>query len=299
MEHCKQVVAKYKELGMRADFVHSNMGKANDRVYKKLENHELDVIVQVRKLGEGFDHPFLTIAAIFSIFSNLGPFMQFVGRIMRIIPDVDPFDKVNEGVVVFHVGSNITGVWNDFQEFAEADQKFFANLVDEDLVERDPAAEHNEGGLRSGSLPVITAQEGIRLETIALLRANPEIAQALKVLLDAGVKTGEQFDQLSRIAPTKQATRQAKRSQLDEQVKTSVGRLLASHSLSYAGHDLDKKHIGRENFQILKASIDKKIAATVPSKAKGRSNMTAGDLDYFLKNLPKLVDEVEMEVIGG
>ena len=26
--------------------------------------------------------------------------MQFVGRIMRVLPDVDPFSEVNEGVVV-------------------------------------------------------------------------------------------------------------------------------------------------------------------------------------------------------
>lgn len=136
MEHCKQVVAKYRELGMRADFVHSQLAeRANERIHEKLDHHELDVIVQVRKLGEGFDHPYLSVAAVFSIFSNLGPFMQFVGRVMRTIPGVDPFDPVNEGVVVFHVGGNITGVWTDFQQFAEADQEFFANLIDEDLVE--------------------------------------------------------------------------------------------------------------------------------------------------------------------
>jgi superfamily II DNA or RNA helicase len=132
MEHCKQIVAAYTARSLRADFVHSKQdGKANERVHEKLENHELDVIVQVRKLGEGFDHPFLTVAAVFSIFSNLSPFMQFVGRVMRIIPDSDPHSDVNEGIVVFHVGGNITGVWNDFRDFADADQEFLMNLVDE------------------------------------------------------------------------------------------------------------------------------------------------------------------------
>ena len=94
MEHCQQVVAKYRELGLRADYVHSlNAQRANDRVHTRLDNHELDVIVQVRKLGEGFDHPYLSVAAVFSIFSNLGPFMQFIGRIMRVIPGAEPFDR--------------------------------------------------------------------------------------------------------------------------------------------------------------------------------------------------------------
>ena len=48
------------------------------------------MIVQVRKLGEGFDHRFLAVAAVFSIFSNLSPFVQFVGRIMRVINRMRP-----------------------------------------------------------------------------------------------------------------------------------------------------------------------------------------------------------------
>ena len=34
-------------------------GAANSRVMQKLDDHDLDVIVQVRKFGERFDHPFL------------------------------------------------------------------------------------------------------------------------------------------------------------------------------------------------------------------------------------------------
>jgi superfamily II DNA or RNA helicase len=34
-------------------------GAANSRVMQTLDNHDLNVIVQVRKFGEGFDHPFL------------------------------------------------------------------------------------------------------------------------------------------------------------------------------------------------------------------------------------------------
>jgi superfamily II DNA or RNA helicase len=58
MEHCKQIVAAYRERGLRADYIHSREdSRANDGVLAKLDRHELDVIVQVRMLGEGFDHP--------------------------------------------------------------------------------------------------------------------------------------------------------------------------------------------------------------------------------------------------
>ena len=298
MEHCKQVVAKYRALGMRADFVHSNLdGKANSRIHEKLENHELDVIVQVRMLGEGFDHPYLSVAAVFSIFNNLGPFMQFVGRIMRTIPGADPFDAVNEGLVVFHVGGNITGVWTDFQQFAEADQAFFANLVDVDLVEATPTSDPREGGRGGGvPLPVITSQDDIRLESLTLLGTDPRVAAALAVLKDAGISNGEQFEQLQRIVPTKQAARKANRSLLDELVKTSVGSFFAKHGLKPVGRDLDKT---RENFKVVKSAIDLQIKKSVPSGATSRSEYTAADLDFIIGELPKIVTAVEEELRRG
>jgi superfamily II DNA or RNA helicase len=128
-EHCRQVVEAYRARSLRADYVHSREdGQANQRVMARLENHQLDVIVQVRKLGEGFDHRYLSVAAVFSIFSNLSPFVQFVGRIMRVIEQNDPGSILNQGVVVFHAGANIANRWSDFQAYSEADQSFFDQL---------------------------------------------------------------------------------------------------------------------------------------------------------------------------
>lgn len=291
MEHCKQVVAKYKELGLNAAYVHSKEdGKANAKVHRDLENHQLDVIVQVRKLGEGFDHPYLSVAAVFSIFGNLGPFMQFVGRIMRVIPDVDPFDPVNDGVVVFHVGGNITGVWTDFQEFAEADQEFFAQLVDETVVEPTPTREPTDPRSLNAAQPVITAQDDVQLENLTLVSVDPEVVQALAVLRDRGITGGAQFDQLQRAFPTKQQVRQTKRSLLDELVKNEVGKFLARHSLKPVGRELDPT---RENFKTVKSAIDLRIKELVPSGATSRKDYTSDDCDYLIKLLPTIVETVE------
>jgi superfamily II DNA or RNA helicase len=56
--HCIQITEAFNTRGIRANYVHSREGLANDRVFQQLENHELDAIVQARMLGEGFDHPF-------------------------------------------------------------------------------------------------------------------------------------------------------------------------------------------------------------------------------------------------
>lgn len=284
---------------MRADFVHSlieGRSKANERVHRKLDNHELDVIVQVRKLGEGFDHPYLSVAAVFSIFSNLGPFMQFIGRIMRVIPDTDPFDPVNDGVVVFHVGGNVTGVWNDFQEFAEADQQFFAQLIDETVVARVPTGDAR-ADTTATPLPVITAQDGVELENLTLIstKTDPEVARALAILQDRGID-GAQVDRLQRIQPTKQQIRRAKRTLLDDLVKTEVGRFLTKHSLNRAGRDLNRS---QDNFRTVKSAIDKQIKAMVPSGATARSDYTAEDCDNLIALLPDIVAAVEEKLRRG
>lgn len=127
--HCKQIVEAYRSMGQRCDFVHSSENnRKNESVHRKLERHELDVIVQVKKLGEGFDHPYLSVAAVFSIFLSLAPFIQFVGRIMRAIAQNDPYHPLNQGTVVFHAGTNIHDRWTGFKEFSQKNQKFYGEL---------------------------------------------------------------------------------------------------------------------------------------------------------------------------
>lgn len=233
------------------------------------------------------------MAAVFSIFSNLSPFMQFVGRVMRIIPDSDPHGEVNEGVVVFHVGGNITGVWNDFRDFADADQEFLMNLVDEDLVEPIDLVtrEVGMGSDERDPIPVITEQREIGLENIDLL-PKPTVAQAIKVLEDAGVAfTPEQYDQLKRMTPSKQAQRRADQKQLDERVKTLAGGMLAARGLSHAGHDIDKSR-RQENFVAVKSALDREIKKRVGGK-KPRSEYTAAELDSAIGTLDDIVATVE------
>jgi superfamily II DNA or RNA helicase len=80
-------------------------------------------------LGEGFDHPYLSVAAVFSVFRELSPFVQYVGKIMRVVDQNAPESVNNQGVVVFHAGSNIARLWEDFQEFSQADREFFDQLL--------------------------------------------------------------------------------------------------------------------------------------------------------------------------
>ena len=178
-EHCRQIVEAYRTRGRRAAYVHSREDSAaNNQVLQSLENHDIDVIVQVRKLGEGFDHPFLTVAAVFSIFANLSPFVQFVGRIMRVIEQDAPGHILNQGSVVFHAGANVASRWADFQNFSEADREFFDQLLPIeglDFVSGDELeVEPSSGDFGHGERFDVRSQTSIRLEEIPLIAEDPE-----------------------------------------------------------------------------------------------------------------------------
>lgn len=274
MEHSKQVTAAYRERGLRADYIHSREdSQSNKQVLGKLERHELDVIVQVRMLGEGFDHPYLSVAAVFSIFASLSPFVQFVGRIMRVIKPNTPGDPVNSGSVVFHAGANTVRAWEDFKEFAEADQEWFRLLTEQvpvygEVRVVDPTEDMDRE--HDAVNPVrITAPGQVNLEELSLLSAD-RIKGMMAALAEAGI-TPEDYaretGQLEAIRVSKQAHRQESLKLLDETIRTRAGRLVREHGFSHEGRNLDSRHLGRSNWQIVKAAIDQKANATVKPRA--------------------------------
>jgi superfamily II DNA or RNA helicase len=294
-KHCIQVVEAYRARGLRAEYVHSRLeSSVNARVFNKLTNHEIDVIVQVRKLGEGFDHPYLSVAAVFSIFRELSPFVQYVGRIMRVIDQNRPDSPNNQGTVVFHAGGNIARLWEDFQDFSQADQEFFDQLLpleglnfnngDELQIEPTPR------GRRENSVE-IRNQEGVVVEEIPLILEDTEVQEALKKLREKGV-TPELYRQVYEHHPlptTKVRQRQAARSSLDDIVKNETGRILRERGINPEGYTLDKKHLGKTNFVLLKSTIDKKINEFVGRGPGERSEFTKTQLDSIMKNLQHII----------
>ena len=306
-EHCRQIVEAYRARGRRADYVHSREdGAANQRVMQRLENHELDVIVQVRKLGEGFDHPLLAVAAVFSIFANLSPFVQFVGRIMRVIKQNAPGDVLNHGTVVFHAGANVASRWGDFQQYSEADRKFFDQLLPmEDLnfgsaneleVEPQPRAPGN------GARLDVRSQTNIHLEEIPLITEDSEALAALKVLQEKGYTSDEVkqgYDVLEPIPVTRVRQRQAKRGSLDQRVRTGTGSILAVRGINPEGHDLDRQRLGRTNFVVLKAAIDREVNAAVEHQPGERHEFSRIELDQIEQGFTGIVERAVQEVFGA
>ena len=305
-EHCRQIVEAYRARGCRADYVHSREDSAaNKRVLQRLENHELDVIVQVRKLGEGFDHPFLAVAAVFSIFANLSPFVQFVGRIMRVIKQNAPGDVLNNGSVVFHAGANVARRWKDFQEYSEADREFFDQLLpmeglnfnSGDELEVDPMTRDFGDGDRFD----VRSQTAIQLEEIPLIE-DPEALAALKILQEKGYtfdQVKQAYDELEPVPMTRVRQRRAMRDGLDMRVRTETGRILGERGVNPEGHDLDRQHLGRTNFVVLKSAIDRQVNAAVGHQSRERHEFTRPELDQIEQDFAGIVDRAVEEVFGA
>ena len=306
-DHCRQVVEAYRARGRSADYVHSREDSvANDRVLQRLENHELDVIVQVRKLGEGFDHPFLAVAAVFSIFANLSPFVQFVGRIMRVIKQNAPGHILNHGSVVFHAGANVASRWADFQMYSEADREFFDQLLPiEDLdfssgdeLEVEPAPRDFGDGERFD----VRSQTAIRLEEIPLIAEDPEALAALLVLRERGYSSDEvrqAYDELEPVPVTRVRQRQAMRGGLDMRVRTETGRILGERGVNPEGHDFDRQRLGRTNFIVLKTAIDRQVNAAVGRQVRERHEFTRPEMDQIELAFTSIVERAVQEVFGA
>jgi superfamily II DNA or RNA helicase len=303
-QHCHQIVAAYRERGRQADFVHSREeARANERVMRRLAADELDVIVQVRKLGEGFDHPKLAVAAVFSVFSNLSPFVQFVGRIMRVIDQNAPDSLRNRGVVVFHAGANVARRWEDFQAYSQADQEFFDQLLPIENLDFGSASELTvEPVLRDPSDGVeVRGQSGLRLQEIPLLNDDTAL-EALRQLQQRGYTPDEVRDAMQELQPipvTRQRQRQAARGALDAQVTTATGRVLAARGVNPEGRALDRTRRGLSNYVVLKSAIDRQINALVGRARGARHEFSRDELDQIATEFDGLVARASAEVFDG
>ncbi|MDX7756787.1 DEAD/DEAH box helicase [Aeromonas hydrophila] len=303
-EHCRQVVEAYLARGLRANYVHSRENApANQRVIQQLGSHELDVIVQVRKLGEGFDHPYLSVAAVFSIFSNLSPFVQFVGRIMRVIRQNAPGDVLNQGSVVFHAGANIASRWADFQEFSEADRDYFDQLLPVEEVDPDhaPAERQVEPVPHDLDGVEVRSQSEVHIEEIPLLQDDAALA-ALRVLQDRGYSVDDvaaAYQTLQPVPVTRVRQRQAMRDGLTIRVRTAAGQILGERDINPNGRELDTRRLGKTNLIVMIAAINNQVNAFVGMGTGQRHEFSREMLERIDQGFDSIVTAAVVEVFGG
>jgi len=160
INHAKDIRAMYQERGYSADVIHSQQDEQEQKkILADLKNGTLNCIIQVQMLGEGFDHPKLSVAAIFRPFRTLGPYIQFVGRIMRVVVQNDPAHPDNMGHIVTHLGMNLDQRLKEFKQFENDDEAFWEKVIDGEEPEVPKAVREGTTRLTVGESGVLVSGE--------------------------------------------------------------------------------------------------------------------------------------------
>ena len=162
IEHAEQIKQLYINHGYRAEVIHSKQTTEKQMETKNdVENHRLDVIIHVAMLGEGYDHIYLSVAAIFRPFRNELPYEQFIGRVLRAIPG-EEVQKTEDNIadVVSHQDLQLADLWEKYKvEIQESE--VIKHLQDENLVDEDGSSTQRTGdGSAGGIIPLGKAREG-------------------------------------------------------------------------------------------------------------------------------------------
>ncbi len=160
INHARSIRSLYTERGFNAEIIHSHQTPEEQAaVLTALKNGTLDCIIQVQMLGEGFDHPLLSVAAIFRPFRSLSPYIQFVGRIMRVVVQNDPTHPDNMGHIVTHIGMNVDQRLKEFQQFEKDDEAFWEKVIAGEEPETPSNVRSGETRLSPNEAPVVVHGE--------------------------------------------------------------------------------------------------------------------------------------------
>lgn len=254
VNHARSIVRLYQARGFSADLIYSEMDddKKAD-VKRRLTSGELDCIVQVQMLGEGFDHPKLSVAAIFRPFRTLAPYIQFVGRILRVIVQNSPGHPDNYGHIVTHAGMNLDERLREFKLFESDDQKFWEDVIGGKEPEPPSDVRNGESRMKLSEPAVVNyeivdslieeqftsaEQEDIireLREKLELLGLDPEQAEAIVLAKSTG-RTTSKAAQPFQVLPQREW--EAKRKGLNEQVNRAANLLMNRLGINRGGRDL-------------------------------------------------------------
>jgi len=313
VDHARQVRSIYEECGYRAAEIHSGMSEdEREQVLDRLQVNQLDCIVQVQMLGEGFDHPRLSVAAVFRPFRSLSPYIQFVGRVMRVVVQEAPDHPDNQGYVISHVGLNNEERWNEFRELDLEDQRLIHEWLDPD--EEETRERNGEGQPRRFDEVTLVDSElvGHFMDQAFL---DPEDDRVLDELLAKqiapGVTVGDVVDreklrnqlreraaaraeEPAPIPITPQRRRQAARSRLNERTGSVAARVLMDLGLSRAGRGISKALGGRpaSNAQKLMVLLHQEVNEFAGIPRKSRKTLSADQAEAALEALDEIGDRV-------
>ena len=281
VDHARKIVHLYEARGFKADLIYSEMDEdKKTEVKRRLTSGELDCIVQVQMLGEGFDHPKLSVAAIFRPFRTLAPYIQFVGRILRVIVQNSPGHPDNYGHIVTHAGMNLDERLREFKLFESDDQKFWEEVIGGKEPEPPENVKSGTARMRLSEQAVVNyeivdtmieeqftsaEQEDIikelreKLESLGL---DPEQAEAI-VLSKTSTRTTSKAAAPYQVLPQREW--ETRKKGLNEQVNRAANLLINRLGINRAGRELINAGVAAtNNFVACVTLINKELKNKYP-----------------------------------
>lgn len=317
--HARQVRDLYRERNLNAEVIHSGMDAGErEAVLNDLYNATLDVIVQVQMLGEGFDHPPLSVGAIYRPFRSLNPYIQFVGRVMRVNNQNAPTHPDNEGIIVSHVGMNQDANWDDFKNIDGGDQ----DLVRGWLEAGDTPPEPGGGGDRRRLRGPMNVQQEIIDKFVSDPYLDPSddavIDNVMTVMREQGmdpdalgldrdelrrrlIQARERLgapEELEELAVQPQQRRKVLRQQLREQTQSAANRICEALGDAPTGVRIANLGgaPGQNNLGATIARMHRAVNNRLGIESKSRRELTLDEIESILPQLDDVADEVEAEL---
>lgn len=127
----------YVYSGYQSVIIHNELDpEKREKAFNDIKNHRVKVVVNVSMLGEGYDHAYLSIAAIFRAFRSPLPYAQFIGRILRAIPEnkvQKPSDNI--GNIIAHKHLGLEELWEYYKKEIQ-ESEVIKSLDEEDIDSR-------------------------------------------------------------------------------------------------------------------------------------------------------------------
>ena len=318
INHGQRIRSLYEERGYRAEIIHSQLdADKQEEIIRDLKNGTLDCIVQVAMLGEGFDHPKLSVAAIFRPFRSLAPYIQFVGRILRVVVQNDPTHPDNYGHIVTHVGLNLDEHLKRFKLFENDDQAFWEEVTGggepdpsqdvlsgkarmrlrEDMVVNSEIVDRVfEEEFTTAEDADIVADLEQKLERLGL---DPALAQEVVKKSASAKPQLRQSDAAQPFAVLPLRQWQESKKRLNEEAKRTANLLLNRCELVQGGVEIPRKlkpGLGaKTNFvgalQMVNEQLDKRVG-----KGRKRAEWTVDEFGTGMRALSEILNDLTREI---
>lgn len=254
IEHAKQIAMLYEKKGYKTALIHSKLDEQQkSRIMKSIENHEVKVVINVAMLGEGYDHPYLSIAAIFRPFRNELPYAQFIGRVLRIIAEGSAKDNIAQ--IVSHKNLELDNLWKKYKvEIQESE--IIKRLRDyDDILDEDFDKNHNTGNTEIDTLGEVKEYGNSSLiienymDTELLKKSREEekktqdkinkIVSLLGISEEQARLMVEQVNSNSSLYKRPDLIYSKKKKNIDSKIREEiVPRLIATYNINEEGSDL-------------------------------------------------------------